>query len=160
MTSLASGSLSGTSVTLTSISGSYNDLRLIIRKPYFSSNAAVKIKINSTQNNSNFSRVVGPPSTTSTGYADTASTELRGNYNALENNASNTHIMIWDIKDYNSSTYKIYQTRSWYQITDGSSGKQFYIEDGAIADASAVSSIEIFASVTFSGGTYQLYGIK
>jgi hypothetical protein len=50
--------------------------------------------------------------------------------------------------------------KAWYQISDGSSGKQFYSLDGAIHDTSTVASIEIFSAETFSGGTYQLYGIK
>jgi hypothetical protein len=162
MTSIASGSLSGTSVTLSSISGSYQNLRLIVRKCYFGSNAAVKFKVNTIESNAQWQRVFGGSggTTSTTGAANTAATAIEGNQNALRNNASNVHTLILDINDYTATTYKIYELKAWYETSDGGNPEQVQTLTGAIKTSSAVTSVEIFSSVTFSGGTYELFGVK
>jgi len=162
ITSLASGSLSGTSVNLTSISGSYQNLRLIVRKVYFGSNANLRFKVNTTGNNSQFKRHYGGAggSTTTTAAAETSATTIDANENAYINDSGNVHTTILDIDDYTSTTNKLYRLRSWYRISGGSDARQGFILDGAVITSSAVTEIEIIGTSTFSGGTYELFGIK
>ena len=47
MTSIASGSLSGSSLVLSSISGTYKNLQLVVRDLYGSSNADLRLTFNS-----------------------------------------------------------------------------------------------------------------
>jgi hypothetical protein len=154
MTSIATGSLSSTSVSLTSFSG-YNSLLLEISNPFVNNNTQIAYRFNSNSNSvysqagiysGSTSVVNGGPTTTARGGFATYD---------LDTSAENTSAFI-SISDYDSTNYK--------NINMG-----FANASGAIFgnvrfnSATAITSIQITTSsgtATFSGGTYILWGIK
>ena len=163
MTLLASGTLSGASVSLSSIPATYVDLKLYINNPYIAAGgpAELQMTFNATTT-AVYSRWAGytnntitfrPGATTRFTLGDNAdfplyttqyysSTIVEIPYYAGTNNQKG---IVWSMQDY---------TGSWPSM-GGTGGTQNAF------NTVAISSIEIkTASSTFSGGTYALYGVK
>ena len=163
MTLLASGTLSGASVSLSSIPATYVDLKLYINNPYIAAGgpAELQMTFNATTT-AVYSRWAGhtnntvtfrPGGTTYFTLGDNAdfplyttqyysSTNVVIPYYAGTNNQKG---IVWSMQDY---------TGSWPSM-GGTGGTQNAF------NTVAISSIEIkTASSTFSGGTYALYGVK
>lgn len=146
-TELATGSLTGASVTLSTISGSYKDLYLILRDWYPSvNNRQTGIQFNSDTGNNYFSQ------------AGASLSELRSGTNqaASDGNAF-TSFFIYDYAD--ASHYK-----SVFSVSNAVSStpeNQNATQIGVWLNAAAITSITIKLNAdNFSGGTYVLYGIK
>ena len=160
MTSIASGSLSGGSLSLTSISGSYNNLQLVLRDYEFTAGTAFQYTVNNdTTANIYVQNQNQQKSTTITnaGYTS-APVDISNAYNAVS--GSQINALVIDFFDYaNTSCGKLI---NHYSAFMGSSsqiatvkGLTFY------QSASAITRIDIIArDTTFSGGTYILYGVK
>ena len=161
MTSIASGSLSGSSLVLSSISGSYNDLRLVIRDFYFDTGAQFRARVNNVTT-----------SVYSNGLIDFDFSNAIYGFNAqfptsfwrLSSGISvsttdENNVCIIDLYDYaNTSSFKIGQVRSWFK---GATDKYAELNNIFIETTSALNRIDIYpASGNFSGGTYVLYGVK
>jgi hypothetical protein len=152
MTSIASGSLSGTSLNLTSISGSYNNLQLTLRGISVSSNATISMTVNGTNSiygvtdtyttnaltTSTFTCAIG--STYSS--TDTQGFEQFIFYDYANTSSNKRFNDFWVIKD--ASTYFLGQTQ------------------GAARTTSAITQITLTVSggFSFDAGTYTLYGVK
>lgn len=150
-TSLASGSLSGTSVSLTSISGSYKYLMLQVTGFRPSSNNEFGLRIN----------------------ANTGSVYSGNNVSANNYAFSNTYIIAsapqeatgtnffaqYYFPNYSDATsFKFVQG---YNITNGTtSGYSMNLQTGATSQTAAITSIQMLVdgTKTFSAGTYILYG--
>ena len=156
MTQIATGTLSGTAVNLSSISGSYQNLRLIIRGAYTSGGDATTITVNSdtgatydyTTMNSGSSTVSASPN--AVGIAPNV-------YNAA---ASNQHELTIDIFDYaQTSAYKNLQS---FSMTNASTTYRYKWCFGAWhGSAAAITSIQITSgSSAYGGGTYILFGVN
>jgi hypothetical protein len=160
MTSIASGSLSGGALTLTSISGSYKDLRLVLRDYNGSNNFDFLPRANSVILYTN-ARI----STTDTaGTSVVQASGLTNDYlfvgdSACVSGDNNNSFMI-DIYDYaDTSSNKLF--RSLNKYVDTSSRNKFTIAQGSINTSSAITSFTMTLSAgTFSGGTYVLYGVN
>ena len=156
-TELATGSLSGSDLTLTSISGSYIDLRLYLSNIQVSTATNIKLQINGvtastyafnaltavdagvyrTQLSSNIS--TGPYSFDSTGSNNTVAMEFR-NY-AVANALKTVHGVTGSFEDSN----------------DALDVSNFV---GTVNSSAAITSLKVFpASGTFTG-SYKLYGVK
>jgi hypothetical protein len=151
MTSIASGSLSGASVSLTSIPGTYNHLQLVLNNVGTSSAADTTFTLNndtganyglirmraaSVVNNANLNYFGGPPSVGAAG-------------NAMS--------IILDIFNYtNTTTRKIMQC---FVFKTSNSSDQALSVGGYDATA-AITSLQILSGSTYSSGTYTLYGVK
>lgn len=150
MTLLASGSLSGTSTNLTSISQSYNQLFLYIDSWYDSGNSSgINMTFNSDTTASiyYYSRVEGSSVITTSA----ANIIQNGTTSSSANNGQAIGI---SLPNYSSTTgFKYGSTLSAYnQISS-----RFFNYNSK----TAISSIQIIASSTgFSGGNYKLYGAK
>lgn len=162
MTQLATGSLSGSSVSLTSISGSYKELWLYVYEVSLAAdNYGWGIQYNSI--------------TTST-YTLTAT---RSDSSSVPNDADGTR---WDVQtvgvggmlasstnnfsiirlpNYAASTgYKAIQFTSYYQAYSGSTNRVLN-GGGYQAGTGAITSLQIVtAGTTFDAGTYILYGVS
>ncbi len=160
MTSLASGSLSGASVTLSSISGSYNNLVLVLRDFYASSNFSLYITVNSV---ADYTFVQHSTNTTS-GAGSNTNTEVGQivfvTSNAQMLNSDNNNFATINFSDYaNTVSRKCIQSDSGYLTS--TSVKQTAQNFGHANMSAAINSITIAPSAgTFSGGTYILYGVK
>jgi hypothetical protein len=155
MTQLATGSLSGTEVSLTSISQIYNNLVLVVNKPIASTANRLRIRVNnntsSDYKDSYFAN--GSNSYANQSAADNIQASGGQNINTTETNAQLT----LQIPFYALTGYKV------IDYLFSSSGYGSSMIGFAYYNAStAISSIQIRldGSATFSAGTYTLYGVK
>ena len=160
MTSIASGSLSGASVTLSSISGSYNNLVLVLRDYYASSNFGIQITVNAV---ADYTFVQFATQTTSSSgsqtYSEVGSTVFTTHYSNMLNSDNNNFASIQFFDYANAVSRKCIQSNSGYLTS--TSVKQSTLNFGHANMSAAISSITIATSGgTFSGGTYVLYGVK
>lgn len=156
MTLLASGTLSGSTTDLTSISGSYVNLFLVLNDFYPSTNSSFKIRCNSlttgylasgTYNNSGGAGVGG-------------SNDDQIGFTESILSSSQDNLMILEIMDYtNTIAQKWNRASFWYTNTASVSTVANW--GGKIATTSAITSIQIITnSGTWSAGSYKLYGVK
>lgn len=160
MTAIASGSLSGSSVSLTSIPGTYNELLVVLNNVTLNANGLVGLQHNSITTstytvggfwinpstgpafanfigNSNFDLVVGRPN-------------------------MNTGVAAWTVRypNYTSTTNwkRIVLEGAWTSSSSSQQSPAF--ATGFQTTTNAITSIQIMTSQTFSTGTYTLYGVK
>ena len=164
MTVLASGSMptGGSSpLDLTSISASYNDLRLVMRNVTFSSNTGQCVRVNNqTTGIYNNFLIVMDSATFATSGSNTATSNSLW-YNGMT--PSSTVTMIVDLPDYaNTTSNKIINSTSYYQKHDTTGLWQCIRNFGGIRMTSAIDRITMVNETASSvaGGTYVLYGIK
>ena len=159
MTSLASGNLSTSSSTLTlsSISGAYNDLRLVIRDIRPTNNdKSLGIQVNSVTDNDFFY------------YNSSGTGAVYGNatVNAIAGgmaNSNDENYLIVDFLDYaNTASGKCIESVLKYNEAGGQAGKIAKVS-GAANTTSAITSISIIMSGSDNfglAGSYVLYGVK
>lgn len=162
MTSLASGSLSGSTVSLTSISGSYKNLQLVVRNIQFNQDAYFGFRIN-TSSTSIYNSVLTEENSNNT-YTNTGleTGAFYLTYTTPCNYNSPNQSAIINIYDYASSAS--------FKLADGAfvgrnnSDTYNYSANfnGAYLSNSAITSVQICAlgGETFSSGTYELFGVK
>lgn len=152
-TSLASGTLSGTTVTLDSISGSYLDLYLVITDFYASSNAYMRISVNNTTG-------IYAQFTGTSGSNPMTGTYLNQNREILNSQTDNFYSL--RIFNYANATSHKRSEEEW--ITgDMFNANQWNLGNyqDAIRLTSAITRLDITASAgTWSAGAYTLYGVK
>ena len=157
MTSLATGTLSGASVTISSISGSYNDLHLVItNRVHATANKAAAIRFNG-DSGVKYTVATGYNNDTSAGITTPDQTFIRTGGDAA---SSGTSYSIEYLKIYNyanTSIYKICDTNSYTTNTTASIRNSI----GFYQSAAAITSITILAeSGNLTSGNYVLYGVK
>jgi hypothetical protein len=153
LTSLASGSLSGSSLTISSINGTYKSLQLRIVNLY-SPNAVVPImRLNSDSTAGNYNYVsMRSAGTTLSGSSSAAQFPISG---AGEANANRTQFII----NIDAYTVNAYKNIRWNTNTPDNA----YLGLALWKSTSAVTAITILfdGTDTFSaGGTYELFGVK
>jgi hypothetical protein len=161
MTELASGSLSGNSLSLSSISAGYKDLRLVMRDWYWSGVSGVFLRFNGdTASNYQSSGYTITTNTTSL-YGGTSSRiePIAGDAVASDNN----NAMIINIYDYaNTSSKKLWSAQTSY-YANGNVNFSSYLTGGWLATPAAVNAISVAVAngaYSYSGGTYILYGVN
>lgn len=157
MTLLASGALTGASISIDSISGSYQDLQLIIRnfRPA-TDGAALNGRVNNDSSAIYGNRTAVAESDNS--FSNTSWNNL--SYN--QDNGSSTSLMRLTFIDYaNTTTLKVAEL---YSVTNNETTPTNINYTTGIAIArttSAISSIQLFpSSGNFTSGNYYLYGVK
>ena len=154
MTQLATGSMSGASVTISSISGAYRNLQLVIQNALPSTQAGMVMRFNSDSGTSylNYSSTL---SGSGANYNET--------YNKIssDQHTSGTNLSVTDIYDYaNTTTRKLSKSLG---ITQNNGTPTMNLSDtrGSWNSTSAITSITLlFYTGTISSGTYFLYGVK
>jgi hypothetical protein len=160
MTSIASGSLSGSAVNLTSISSSYKNLQLVVRDFYPALNTySLVLRLMNDSGANQYVRLQGR-STNATWvvgsgdrwYIDDG---ISGNLNSQSGNS-----YIFDIPDYaNTATMKNVNIK--YGFLDQNSVYQNDVIFGLYKATGAINQINILTSGgNFGGGTYVLYGVS
>jgi hypothetical protein len=150
--------LSGASITISSIPATYNNLQLVIRDflPSLDSEP-IRIRFNGDTGTS-YTAYLAFAGATASAAANTFIAASTGNDNALTNS-----LVIMDIPDYaNTVTYKI---ANYYGLTTNSSTPSTQIDtrfgSSVFFSTSAISSITIFPDGgNFTSGTAFLYGVK
>ena len=163
MTSIASGSLSGASLNLTSISGSYKNLYLVLDAYSLTGTGSLGLRVNG-DSGTNYNYVyIGSENGTfrnaqllSQGIVDLLA---NGSYTAASGN--NKNLLIVNIQNYASATTgkQIETFNTWLAATALTRAlmKGFISYTGTNA---AISTVTISTSSTFNGGTYTLYGVN
>ena len=158
MTLLSTTTLSGATTTISTISGSYNNLQLIIYGANVSSAGGVLvIRPNAVTNLSSGAMLENNNGSAATGVFSNSGIEV--GYNAGMINGNTDNIISVVFYNYaNSTNYKSFTAEYGYaKQTSGIFTGQL---GGAFRSNTAISSIEIVASGTFSAGTALLYGVK
>jgi hypothetical protein len=158
MTLLSTTALTGSSVVLSSISGSYTDLYLIIKNVYLATTSNCYLRLNNDSgNNYSFSYIRYRDTTLGVGYS--YSDNLHGYlFEAPATNTvsklANCEVVLPRYTD--TDTQPIY-TRSY-----GSNATQVvnYTSVGSYDNSAAITQIDIIPGANFSGGTAYLYGVK
>lgn len=160
MTSLASGSLSSTGISLSSISSSYNNLQLWMNDMDLNSTTDLAMTFNSLSADYSIQIVGWVSSAVNSGQQSTDKVRLKYNLESMLNGDYNANLVV-NFYNYASSGTKIGDWRMYYY---GRYGAAQMIVQGVFNNSganSAISSISVQTDgATFSGGSYQLWGIK
>jgi hypothetical protein len=156
MTVLATGTLSGGQVNLTSISGSYNEIVLVILgfNSSVDSNCAIRFNNNSSSTYANFSTVFTTDTTIGAGYFNI----LTSNQDANQTKGfAELRVSAYA----NTSTWKLAKYSSISQNASTNTNVN-YINSGAMWNQlSAITEVNILPEGGGSmAGTYTLYGVK
>jgi hypothetical protein len=153
MTSLASGSLSGTSLNLTSIAATYNDLRLELKGISVSASSSLGLTINGTT--FNYQALTGDGSSALTNPYNIAGA------NQLSSTATNGFLLL-QFYDY-ANTTSLKKMSDMFVFKD-TGATNFYLGEtnGAANTTAAINQITVTVSGgnSFDAGTYVLYGVK
>lgn len=154
LTQLATGTLSGASVTISAISGSYKHLQLIIRDAIPTTQAGLRLRFNS-DNGGNYMNF----DTTSSGSSQTFG-ETYATISSDIDTTSDT-LCVTQIWDYaNSVTMKLSNALC---ISQNSATPNYNLKEGRSAwnNTTAITSITImYYTGNHNGGTYYLYGVN
>jgi len=158
MTSIASGSLSGSSLDLTSISSSYNNLQLVLRGLNTSNSCEITVRLNnistSTYNGLNLVNNAG----TSESVGGVAQDKFFITY--YSTNTTTNGSVVFNIFDYTNTTSHKQVTSQLNYNRDTSTVNSCFLT-GACRTNNAIDRITISPSAgTWSSGTYILYGVK
>jgi hypothetical protein len=159
MTSIASGSLSGSSLSLTSISGSYKNLQLVVRNAQCSTNTDWRIRINNNTG-SVYNKVQ------SSGLANTFTGSANQNLSSLGLNfnnpaASTTSTLLVNFDDYTNTTSHKQMSAQFNYTKHATSDFDTISLFGVARDNNAITQIDFFVdSGSFNAGTYILYGVN
>ena len=159
MTSIASGSLSGGSLSLTSISGSYKNLQLVLRDWQHSGNTALGFTVNAVSSYE-YTGIDSTQSYQQIIYAAGADIELT-RYNALSGDDNNA--LVITLNDYANTTAnkQVDSLNTYKNDRTAPNNKAITKIWGVALTTSAITSITITAkSNNFNGGTYILYGVS
>jgi hypothetical protein len=154
-TSLASGSLSGGSLSLTSISGSYEDLILVLDGAYTGAGGGRDIAITfNSDTGANYGHLKTSLAAVVT--SANAANNIRTGNDSIGGSSGSKSPGYYVFHNYASSASR--KTVAWWNGRDsytGYTGMGYWENDNAITSITAT-----LNSDTFSGGTYILYGVK
>lgn len=158
MTEIASGSLTGTTVVISSIPTTYNSLRLVVRnfKPIVD-NCNMRMRFN---NDSTANRHLADSS--STGVSTRAFDATFSSISYSADNTSASGLAIVDIPDYaNTTTWKTAFCFSAVNSGTSATTANAYWNMQGYNQTGAITSLGLFEEGSgFTSGTYILYGVK
>ena len=157
-TSIASGSLSSNAVNITSISGSYTDLYLVIKDLSLNADGDFSFRFNNdTTANRHFiyggTYIVGGIQNA----VSAVGTSVRFNYTGIDSPDADNHYVL---RVNNYSVAQKHSAEVWSVYTASTSAQEFYFGWVGYSDTAAITEVNLFTNQTFSGGTYILYGVK
>jgi len=158
MTSIASGSLSGTSLTLSSIAQTYKHLYLVINNPGFTGTASLPMfRINGNASASNYG-MKSSQFGTATWLNNTALAYIDPTVsNGTAYNTAANYTYVLQIENYASTTFKRISYAAMVGFLETFAGFGNFLSAAAITSLtfSTVSGVP-----TFNSGTYILYGVN
>lgn len=153
MTLLASGTLSGTSVSLTSIAATYKNLIVYLRN-YNNSGGTNDAVLGVNSNTVS----VSIEQRNNAGTYQVQSTIVHTIAQNVSNTASNAHAYIL-IPDYASANVALAQSIS-YTKSSNTTNSNLFVTSVFPATVAAISSVQLNSASTWGGGTYELWGQK
>jgi hypothetical protein len=157
MTQLATGTLSGATTTLSSISGSYKDLRIVVQnfKPT-TDGSGLQLRINSDSTAARHTTIDSYGQTQGGVFTTTSITLTADNDNSVA-----TGLVVTDIYDYaNTTTWKILENRAIGVNPTVTTTYEFRANNGAYNQTGAITSLQFIVSGGAAAGTYYLFGVK
>ena len=157
ITQIATGTLSGTSVTISSISSTYKHLYLRVVGPVVNSGTLFAIRLNADTGNNYVGKRQALDSTV---FQIQATTDFFTISGSNMSTGSNNRTYALDIPDYSVTCIKPITGQSRSENATGDQASNFL---GQYNSTSVISSITIFPSngtSTFSAGTYTLFGVN
>jgi hypothetical protein len=157
MTQLATGTLTGSLPSISSISGSYKHLELFVTDPYGTGANIINIRFNS-DSGANYARQLvfssQPPSVTGTSSATSINT-----YNGIITTANENGYFHLILPFYTTTASAKPVQFFWTRTGASGATEQLW---GSYNSTSAISSIQFFldGGTQFSGGTYTLFGVN
>jgi hypothetical protein len=158
MTVLASGTLTNAALSLTSISGSYNDLRLVMRDWQVASAGDLNFRVN-TDTSTAYMNCRTYVDSAGSGSAGSGGILSSFNINAGSSKANIAgHEIVMDFFDYaNTSAYKIMMGYLTY-TANATNTLTSVLNNDFWQNTSAITGIS--STTTFSTASYILYGVK
>jgi hypothetical protein len=160
MTLLSTTTLSGTTTTISSISGSYNQLYGVIYGPTWDSGNDYFLML--PNNSSSIGEVVGVAGFGNNAYTTVENdTFIKFNPQAQQNRTNTASVYSFTINNYTSTTaYKTINHYSFY--LDGSNANSYSNMGGGIKTTSAITSLRFKTGNDYNmtAGTVLLYGVK
>ena len=167
MTQLASGSLSGNTLTLSSISSGYKDLRLVLFNYYVSARSNLQLTFNG--NSSNYTTMGGQGIYSGSGFVPTfvSATGWPSSYGWIGNGNNNftaavNAFCILEIPNYaNTTAVKMAMGATYAQENTGTN-YNFTQDIHLWRNSAAINEVKVKVegANTWSGGTYILYGVN
>jgi len=157
-TSIASGSFSSNAVNITSISGSYTDLYLVIKDLTLNADGELRFRFN---NDTNSNRHLRMGETYVAGGAYNAVIDIGTSIALTYNNkdsADNDDQFILRVNNYSVAQKHTGFAESAY--INNSDTNEFFWLSIFYTNPVAITEINLTTNQTFSGGTYILYGVK
>lgn len=158
MTLISTTTLTGATVSLTSIPATYNDLRIVIRNPLpATDNKYFLMRFNSDSTANRHNSIPGTSSTAASFNATAIGLGDRAD------NAVTQGLIIIDIFDYkNTTTWKLMRQTSLVNNATTTTNFGFEIGHGAYNQIGAVSSLDFIVESggNFTSGSVLLYGVK
>jgi hypothetical protein len=163
MTSIASGSLSGSSLALISIVGTYKNLVLVLRNYTTGTDFDLNCKINSLVTAGDYSYNLWESATTNGSAAASATyynSTVFGLNNSLIDNTDGDNSLVLTVNDYADTTANKIMTG--FQSYKRSTGQKTVLQSfGSVNTTAAVTAITLTPSAgTWTAGTYTLYGVN
>jgi len=164
MTLISSTALSGTSVSFTSIAGTYKNLYVHLSNPYASSNGGYNMTFNNDTTSTNYNFFYSEPDNV-TVYANHTNfwSFQQGNWGFCSGGAgaaSNGNAFHLWIYDYAGGTKKVFNGVGWAQHSNGNS-QMFPTANGVYRSNTAITRLDVRCNAgTWSGGTAYLYGVN
>jgi len=156
-TTLASGSLSGAALAVTSLSTDYRDLVFIMRDFYFNVDTSLYFRVNNTS--SIYYSARGSYEDIGVTVGQSAFQMAGSEYDSRDAN----NFSYWRIFDYaNTSSMKMGTAYTAFGEAGGSTFNVM-LANSVINTTSAITQLNVAtngAGYTFSGGTYTVYGVK
>lgn len=153
MTLLASGTLSGTSVSITSISGAYENL-IIYMRDYRNSGGTNDAKLGVNSNNVTLSVEFQNANGV---YQAQAQSQHYINFN-VPTVDTDAHAFIV-IPDYTSASVALAQSWAYVKASNATTTHR-YVSSAYPATVSAITSVQLDSPSTWGAGTYELWGQK
>jgi hypothetical protein len=151
LTQLATGTLSGAELTVSSISGSYKHLQIIVRDVLGASSSALRLRFNGDSGATSYKNVLASAFT----YDESAMLFASQTYTSGDS-------LIWcEIPDYaNTATPKIMRTFGVTQ-NSGTPNYNFFTHFNAWNNTAAINSVTFrYGSGNLASGTYFIYGVS
>jgi hypothetical protein len=159
-TLLSTTTLSGSSITISSIDQTYNDLIIEIANVTATANYSYRWRPNGLDDSSNINAVRNIGSSTSTfGNMGGSNWVIDNNSTTFLSNSTANKVTIIIYNYASTTSHKNYQLVG-SGVRSSNSDALTSFEGGTILFNSAISSIGILSGQTFNGGTVKIYGVK
>lgn len=158
-TSLATGTVSGTSVNLTSIAGTYRDLVVVMRNVSWTGADRFRFLLNNVSTGGAYT-YIRTRNTSSSAVVSAVDHQINQIYSDNSDASDQDSACIFRVYDYaNTIANKLYTMINFANV-EGNTFLRVENIFGVFDSTSAITQINLQSATGFSAGTYQLFGVK